>query len=402
MVLLIGCASDTSKKNEKSDPSKKDEPKTGWNDAEVAKYATFIHGLMRKEEYTGFWWDCNDLIDRKNLTCRQEIVDAIMAQYPEEEYAYSKTTVGFVEEDARTAVHNMKTGWNLGNTLDATSYDWKKEETGEVGWIVQWGEKDSSGKVTTKAFETAWGMPVTTQEMIHYVKECGFNAVRVPITWAEHLDENNNVDPAWMARVHQVVDYVINEGMYCIINTHHDGWVCATERMYEKYNERFAKVWTQIANEFADYDERLIFASMNEVTDENDSWSPPSSVFKMINKWNQLFIDTVRGTGGNNAKRNLVISPRGCSGSDRDMQMLDEVKDSAENHLIVEVHNYTPQGFCFNDATWTTMTAVWTPWEHEYNLRQDFDMYRRWASRLNLPVIIGEYAAFPKKYEDYR
>ena len=316
-------------------------------------------------------------------------------------FNYKKITSGFVEEDAFTAVHNMKTGWNLGNTLDATSYDWKKEGTGEIGWIIQWGEKNSQGKVTTKAFETAWGMPVTTKEMIHFVKENGFNAVRVPITWAEHLDENNLVDREWMDRVHQVVDYVIDEGMYCIINTHHDGWVCATERMYEKYNQRFSDLWTQIANEFAEYDERLIFASMNEVTDEADSWNPPASVFKVINKWNQLFIDTVRSTGGNNSKRNLVISPRGCSGSDRDMQILGDVKDSVENHLIIEVHNYTPQGFCFNNATWTTMTAIWTPWEHEYNLRQDFDMYRRWSKKLKLPVIIGEYAAFPKKYEEY-
>ncbi len=141
---------------------------------------------------------------------------------------------------------------------------------------------------------------------------------------------------------------------------------------------------------------------MNEVTDENDSWTPPVSVFEYINKWNQLFVDTVRAQGGNNAKRNLVISPRGCSGSDRDMQILDKVTDTVENHLIIEVHNYTPQGFCFNNATWTTMTAEWIPWQHEYDIRQDFDMYARWQRKINKPVIIGEYAAFPKKYEEYR
>ena len=172
--------------------------------------------------------------------------------------------------------------------------------------------------------------------------------------------------------------------------------------MYNKYNERFKSLWTQIAKEFENYDERLIFASMNEVTDEADNWAPPMSTIEYINKWNQLFVDTIRAQGGNHAKRNLVISPRGCSGSDRDMQILDKVTDPAENHLIIEVHNYTPQGFCFNNATWTTMTAVWTPWQHEYDLKNDFDMYARWQRRINRPVIIGEYAAFPKKYEDYR
>lgn len=402
LILLTSCAGKVAAEPE-NELLENPEPAelTGWNDAEVAKYAEFFNKMCREAGYTGFWWDCNDLVKRNELTCRQQIVDAIMSQYPAEDFTYTKTTSGFVEEDAATAVHNMKTGWNLGNTLDATSYDWKKEGTDEIGWILQWGEKNKDGKVTTKAFETAWGMPVTTREMIHYVKECGFNAVRIPCTWAEHIDENNQVDAEWMARVHQVVDYVIDEGMYCILNTHHDGWVCASENMYNKYSKRFEDLWTQIAQEFKDYDERLIFASMNEVTDEADYWSPPASTFKYINMWNQLFIDTIRAQGENHAKRNLVISPRGCSGSDRDMQILDQVTDPAENHLIIEVHNYTPQGFCFNDATWTTMTAKWNPMLHEYDIRNDFNMYGRWQRRINRPVIIGEYAALPKKYEDY-
>jgi len=379
--------------------------KTGWNDEDVAKYATYFHKLCREAGYTGFWWDCNDLVNRNELTCRQQIVDAIMAAYPEEEFHYEKATAGFVEEDAFTAVHNMKTGWNLGNTLDSTSYNWKDEESGEgkVGWIVQWGKKDETGKVIPEAFETAWGMPVTTQEMIHYVKSLGFNSVRVPCTWAEHIDENNQVDPAWMARVHEVVDYVIDEGMYCILNTHHDGWVCATDYMFEKYSGRFESLWIQIAKEFEDYDERLIFASMNEVDDDHEGWIPvtPNSTLECINKWNQLFVDTIRAQGGNHAKRNIVISPKGCSGSTNDMSKLDKVTDSAENHLIVEVHNYTPQGFCFNDATWTTMSAVWRPSQHEAELKNDFNQYAAWQKKINRPVIIGEYAAFPKKYEDY-
>lgn len=376
----------------------------GWNDDSVAEYASYFHTLCRNAGYTAFWWDCNDLVDRNKLTCRKSIVDAIMEKYPEEEFHYEKTIEGFVEEDAAVAVHNMKTGWNLGNTLDSTSYDWRKEEVGEEGWIIQWGEKDGSGNVTVKAFETAWGMPVTTQKMIHYVKELGFNSVRVPCTWAEHLDENNQIDPKWMARVHEVVDYVINEGMYCVLNTHHDGWVCATEKMYDKYSSRFESVWKQIAEEFKDYDERLLFASMNEVDDDHEGWIPvtPDATLKYINRWNQLFIDTIRAQGGNHAKRNLVISPKGCSGSERDMEILYEVTDTAENHLIVEVHNYTPQGFCFKEASWTTEYAKWVPSVHEAELKRDFEVYAKWEKKIQRPVIIGEYAAFPKKYEDYQ
>ena len=143
---------------------------------------------------------------------------------------------------------------------------------------------------------------------------------------------------------------------------------------------------------------------MNEVDDDHTGWLAvtPESTLKYINKWNQLFIDTIRAQGGNHSKRNLIISPKGCSGTDRDMSILDKVTDPAENHLIIEVHNYTPQGFCFTDATWTKMSAKWIPQQHEAELKNDFAIYARWKSRINRPVIIGEYAAFPKKYEDYR
>ena len=184
LLTITSCKSSTGSSAPSAATNNQASKKTGWNDEDVAQYATFFHSLCKKAGYTAFWWDCNDLVNRNELTCRQQIVDAIMASYPTEEYSYTKTAEGFVEEDAATAVHNMKTGWNLGNTLDSTSYDWKREVSGseEIGWILKWGEKDSNGKVTTKAFETAWGMPVTTREMIHYVKELGFGAVRVPVT----------------------------------------------------------------------------------------------------------------------------------------------------------------------------------------------------------------------------
>lgn len=144
IIALTSCEktqAETTGQSQSQTQEQEEVKRTGWNDPEVAKYASFVNGLMKNAGYTGFWWDCNGIIDRNNLTCRQEIVDAIMAQYPAEEYSYTKTTRGFIEEDAATAVHNMKTGW-----------------------IVQWGEKDAEGNVTVKAFETAWGIPETTQE----------------------------------------------------------------------------------------------------------------------------------------------------------------------------------------------------------------------------------------------
>ena len=102
-------------------------------------------------------------------------------------------------ETATNAVKNMGLGWNLGNTLDA-----------------------NSGSAQGLESETYWGQPVTKPELMKMMKEAGFSAIRVPVTWYNHMDANGKVDEAWMKRVHEIVDYVINQGLYCIVNVHHD------------------------------------------------------------------------------------------------------------------------------------------------------------------------------------
>ena len=146
-------------------------------------------------------------------------------------------------EDAQQTADNIRVGWNLGNTL---------ESNGE--WIGLY----SDGK--PENYETAWGNPVTTPELIAAVKAAGFNAVRVPVTWCEHIDENGNIDSEWMSRVQQVVDYVIQQDMYCIINVHHDsggGWLRATPECYAESSDKFANIWENIATYFKEYDDRL-------------------------------------------------------------------------------------------------------------------------------------------------
>ncbi|MCR4735618.1 MAG: hypothetical protein K5829_11500, partial [Treponema sp.] len=110
-MIFCSCSSTNTAKNESVEKENQNEntKKTGWNDDDVAQYASFFHSLCRKAGYTAFWWDCNDLVDRKNLSCRKKIIDAIMACYPAEEYTYKKESKTFVEEDAASAVHNMKT-----------------------------------------------------------------------------------------------------------------------------------------------------------------------------------------------------------------------------------------------------------------------------------------------------
>ena len=274
-------------------------------------------------------------------------------------------------ETATSAVDNMRVGWNLGNTLDSNSGDVNNM------WIEKWTQRKPSD------YETAWGQPVTKPELIQMFKEAGFNAIRVPVTWYPHMeakfklngtvwDKDNDdigtkIQAAWMKRVHEVVDYVISQGMYCILNIHHDtgaastAWLVASEADYNKQEERFEAVWTQIAEEFKDYDEHLLFEGYNEMLDPYDSWcfasygtsskydaTVATSAYNAINSYAQSFVDAVRATGGNNSQRNLIVSTYGaCSGSGTwNSHLADPLKkmklptDNVSNHLIFEVHTY--------------------------------------------------------------
>lgn len=180
-------------------------------------------------------------------------------------------------------------------------------------------------------------------------------------------DIGTKIQAAWMKRVHEVVDYVISQGMYCILNIHHDtgaantAWLVASENDYAKQKERFEAVWRQIAEEFKDYDDHLLFEGYNEMLDPYDSWcfasfgtsssynaSVAASAYNAINSYAQSFVDAVRSTGGNNAHRNLIVSTYGacCGGGTWNSHLQDPLKqmklpaDNVSNHLIFEIHNY--------------------------------------------------------------
>ncbi len=258
-------------------------------------------------------------------------------------------------ETASEAVRNMKIGWNLGNSLDSNSGDTLNM------WIEWW----TDGSVTS--YETAWGQPVTRRELIEMFRDAGFGAIRVPVTWYPHIGPDGAVNEEWMKRVHEVVDYVIEAGLYCIVDVHHDTgaanthWLVAEGDTYEKSRERYENLWTNIANEFKDYDEHLLFEAYNEMLDVYDSWcfasfySPSSydesvakDAYGAINDYAQTFVNAVRATGGNNAERNLVVSTYGaCSGegtwSSHLNEPLTELKypeDAVDGHIVFEVHSY--------------------------------------------------------------
>jgi aryl-phospho-beta-D-glucosidase BglC (GH1 family) len=302
----------------------------------------------------------------------------------------------------------MGAGWNLGNSLDANSGD------DSHMWIEAYSAR------TTETYETAWGQPVTTRELFRMFKEAGFNAIRIPVTWYPHMgniqlqwvDEDwhwdksawtgYDVDPVWMARVKEVVDYVIDEGMYCILNVHHDtgaastAWLVAGEPEFEAAKARYQALWQQIAEAFKDYDARLLFESYNEMLDSYDSWCFASfatlarydaavaeSAYKGINQYAELFVKTVRASGGNNALRNLVINTyAACSGDGTwNSHLLDPLMQlelpEAPGHLAVEVHSYWDAAQF--DAQKADIDRLFT------------NLDRHIVSRLGVPVIIGEW-----------
>lgn len=274
----------------------------------------------------------------------------------------------FIEESAQSAVNNFGIGCNLGNTLDANG--------------------GGKGK-TLKEYETYWGQPVTTQAMMTFLKNNGMGAIRIPVTWYEHMDEAGNVDAAWMGRVKEIVDYAINAGLYVIVNVHHDtaagkgAWVKADMGVYEQTKERFKKLWTQIANTFANYDHRLLFEGYNEMLDAANTWNAPknASSYTALNNYAQDFVDAVRATGGNNTKRNLIVNTYAGAKGKEVLQNFSIPNDPAQNHLIAQVHSYDPWNWIntygeWNETCHTTLTNIFN------DLKQKFT---------NIPFIIGEY-----------
>lgn len=280
--------------------------------------------------------------------------------------------------DAKTLMKKMTLGLNLGNTLEATGG------------------------------ETAWGAPKTTEAIIKYFKELGFNAVRVPCSWDQNLEPGDGyiVRSAWMDRVKEVIDYIVSNDMYAILNIHWDGgWL--ENDIPNGYNEEVdaqqRAIWTQIATQFRDYDEHLVFAGTNEpnVNDADD--------MATLLRYEQTFIDAVRATGGRNAYRVLVFQ-----GPNTDVDMTVKLMntlptDTVEGRLAAEVHYYTPWNFCgmTQDESWGKMHYFWGNdqkdyatgayagrWgsnNEDYVAKQMAKMKTKFWDK-GIPVIIGEYS----------
>lgn len=291
-------------------------------------------------------------------------------------------------------VKNMKTGWNLGNTLEAYA---------EGRW---YGDDISS--------EESWGNPVTTKEMIDAVYEAGFRTVRLPVTWHNHVTDDGSgpvISTAWLDRVQEIVDYAYDNGMYVILNTHHDntahiegeGGYYPDLAHAEESDRYIAGIWTQLAERFKDYDEHLIFESMNEprLVGTGYEWNfnagaaECKEAAESINRLNQVFVDTVRASGGNNAERYLMLPGYDASLAGAVTELYRLPEDTVADRLIVSVHAYTPYDFALRPNGESGVTSHFSCEEassvHEIDDLVN-SLYRKYVSQ-GIPVVIGEYGA---------
>ena len=285
-------------------------------------------------------------------------------------------------------VRELKTGWNLGNTFDAN----------DVGSWFHGPDID---------IESAWCGVKTPRELMTALKEAGFNLIRIPVSWHDHVDENDNINPEWLARVKEVAGWVIDEGMYAIVNVHHDNkpeYFYPDQKHYERSSAYLTSIWSQIAEAFADFDDHLILESMNEPRLTNTAyewtWKAESAecqeAMACINQLNQLFVDTVRAAGGNNASRYLCIPSYDASPWYAVDSAFHLPEDQVENRLIVAAHAYTPYDFALNTKSNDNSFDL----EKDAAKKSEIAMfmnrlYERFISQ-GIPVLMDEYGALNK------
>lgn len=289
-------------------------------------------------------------------------------------------------------VRDMGIGINLGNTFDACG-----------DWIAKW----SDGSV--EAYETAWGSPVITKDIIQGYADEGFGVLRIPVAWSNRMadDGTYTIDRQWMDRITEVVDWTLDTGMYAIVNIHWDnGWVNKFPDNKDECMKRFETMWTQISNNFKNYGDHLMFEAQNEELGWDSVWNKwvgndgKAESYQLANEINQKFVDTVRKTGGNNDKRHLLISGYN-TGIDVTCDQMFKMPNDPAGRCAISVHYYSPAGFAIleEDADWGKAIPTWGT-EADYNsLNADLDMMKTNFIDKGIPVIIGEYGCPLKNKE---
>lgn len=283
--------------------------------------------------------------------------------------------------DAVELAKKMGDGTNLGNTMEAVA-----------NWL------GSNPKAAD--FEKAWGQPTTTNAMIKGMKAAGFDSVRVPVAWSNIMSKDGKytISDDYFRRVDEIVGYVLDNDMYCIINIHWDGgwWEdfgSSDEKVRDAAMTRYKIMWKQIAEHYKDYSDKLIFESANEeLGDSTKGKDSLDESYKKVNTINQTFVDVVRKSGGNNKSRFLLIA-----GYNTDIQKTADSrykmpKDTVKGRLLVSVHYYSPSTYCIADDpnnSWGYMDS-WGTVSDMKKMDNELAKMKKFTDA-GYGVIIGEY-----------
>lgn len=300
------------------------------------------------------------------------------------------------DTDAFTYIKSMKIGWNLGNTFDA--FNNEVSTTDDL------------------KYESMWCGATTTKELITALKTAGFETIRIPVSWHNHLSgDNYTISDTWLKRIKEVVDYAIENNMHVILNIHHDNdkqYYYPTSEYLDQSKKYISSIWSQVGDYFKDYDDLLIFESLNEprmVGDTNEWWldlnkESCKDAISCINTLNQLFVDTIRSQGGNNSSRYLMI-PGYCASADGVLTDLFTLPiDSAVEKLIISVHAYTPYSFALEAPGASGSTSSFSVDSTGSTKDIDYFMDRLYDKFIKngIPVVIGEFGARNKNNTDDR
>lgn len=297
-----------------------------------------------------------------------------------------------IEENPLTSLEiaqRMGNGINLGNTMEA------------------FGRLEVGLEADISDYETIWGQPITTQEMVTGMKNAGFDSLRIPVAWTNTMNYENGdytIREDYIDRVEEIVNYALNANMTVVINDHWDGgwwgmFGSETQETRDKGMALYTSMWTQIAERFKDYPYEVIFESANEelgsrfndrdVAKDSGALSE-DDCYAMTNTINQAFVDLIRSTGGNNTQRFLLIAGYN---TDIEKTVDDRFKmptDSAASKLLLSVHYYTPWSYCG-----TTGMATWGTESHINTMNTLLGSLTKFTDQ-GVGVIIGEYAVLTK------
>ncbi|WPU97852.1 cellulase family glycosylhydrolase [Mucilaginibacter sp. cycad4] len=344
-----------------------------------SKGSAVIHLTTLSESGTGSGRSAFLIIRSANGQAKMVKISQTAAIFPNYNTSPQPPDTTGMNSNAQQLAAKIRLGWNIGNTFEAPGG------------------------------ETGWGSPVITEDYIKFVKQQGFNAIRLPCAWnLTHLVDKSKAtkDTNWLNRVKEVIGYCVKNDMYVLLNIHWDeGWLenNCTALKKESVNAKQKALWEQIATTMRDFDEHLMFASANEPNADN------AEKMATLASYHQTFVNAVRSTGGRNSYRILVVQGPSTDIDKTNNLMTVLPKDQVASRMMVEVHYYTPYQFCLmdGDADWGKMFYYWgtghhsatepgrnASWGEEKDVNAAFSKMKTKFADKGIPVLLGEYGAY--------